>query len=49
MLSEEMFKEIKEITDKRNIGISDYIREQLSGSLAVEKIEKNNNKKDIAT
>lgn len=34
MLSEEMFDEIKTITDMQGIGISDYIREAIQEKLA---------------
>lgn len=36
VLSEEMFDQIRTVTDKRDIGISDYIREAIE-----EKITKN--------
>jgi len=34
MLSDEAFHQIKAITDKRNIAISDYIREAIEKELA---------------
>ena len=37
VLSDEMFDQIKAITDQRNISISDYIREALQEKLASEK------------
>lgn len=35
-LADEMFEQIREITDSRNIGISDYVREAIQEILANE-------------
>ena len=40
MLSEEMFNEVKAITDQRSIALSDYVREALQEKLNKESIIK---------
>lgn len=45
MLSDEMFDQIKAITDKEEISLSDYIREAIQEKLSETK--QNNNKKEI--
>jgi Arc/MetJ-type ribon-helix-helix transcriptional regulator len=42
VLSDEMFDQIKTITDKGEIGLSDYIREAIQEKLASEKYSNNN-------
>jgi Arc/MetJ-type ribon-helix-helix transcriptional regulator len=34
MLSQEMYKQVSELTEQREISVSDYIREALQGKLA---------------
>jgi Arc/MetJ-type ribon-helix-helix transcriptional regulator len=46
MLSQEMYQQISELTEQREISISDYIREALQEKLANEKAQRSSNRKN---
>ena len=45
-LSNEMFNQVREITDQGNIGLSDYIREAIQEKLTNETVTETTNKEE---